>query len=422
MTNYLLSCSSFNPTVSNTMVTADEALRIILDATSRLKSEKVRLTDLLGRVLAEDVVAGENLPPFDNSSMDGFAVLMADLVAASEANPVTLQVVGESSAGNPYPKKLKGGSAVRVMTGGMIPRGADAVVPIEATNSTDEESVKIMGPVKTGQHIRMAGEDVQQGEKILSEGELIGPPQIGVLASLGRTKVRVFRKPLVNILATGDELAELDEELKEGEIRNSTSYSLAAYVAQEGGMPELLGVAPDKKKRLRKRIREGLDCDILLITGGVSVGKYDFVKDILNDIGVETLFWQINIKPGRPLVFGRFKKTLVFGLPGNPVSTSVTFLQFVRPALYKMRGRTYAPVRLRGRIDHEFSKSDGKRHYLRCVAELVDGELHARTTGTQSSGAMSSMSKANALMIIPEDVTQLRRGDAVQLELLQPHL
>jgi molybdopterin molybdotransferase len=405
------------------MVNADEALRIILDATSRLKSEKVRLTDSLSRVLAEDVVAEENLPPFDNSSMDGFAVLTADLSAASDANPVTLQVVGESSAGNPYPKKLKSGNAVRVMTGGKIPKGADGVVPIEAVKSVGEGSVQITSPVPIGQHVRHAGEDVQQGEKILNEGELIGPPQIGVLASLGRTKVRVFRKPLVNILATGDELAEVDEKLNEGEIRNSTSYSLAAYVAQEGGMPEVLGVAPDKKKRLRKRIREGLECDILLITGGVSVGKYDFVKDILNDIGVETLFWQINIKPGRPLVFGKFKKALVFGLPGNPVSTSVTFLQFVRPALYKMTGRAFAPVRLRGRIDHEFSKSDGKRHYLRCVAEMVDGELHARTTGTQSSGAMSSMSKANALMIIPEEVTQLKKGDLVQLELLhQPPL
>jgi molybdopterin molybdotransferase len=405
------------------MINADEALRIILDATSRLKSEKVRLTDSLSRVLAEDVVAEENLPLFDNSSMDGFAVMTADLAAASDAKPVTLQVVGESSAGNPFPKKLKSGDTVRVMTGGKIPAGADSVVAIEVVNIVDDKSVQCMKPVPVGQHIREAGEDIKQGEKIFTAGVLIGPPQIGVLASLGYTKVRVVRRPYVNILATGDELVELEEKLEEGQIRNSTSYTLEAYVRQEGGVPALLGVAPDKRKRLRKRIREGLDCNILLITGGVSVGKYDYVKDVLADVGVENLFWQVNIKPGRPLVFGRRKKTLVFGLPGNPVSTGVTFLQFVRPALHKMLGRTSTPVRLSARIDHDFSKSDGKRHYLRCIAEMIDGELRARTTGTQSSGAMSSMSKANALMIIPEEVTQLKKGDAVQLELLhQPNL
>ncbi len=304
------------------------------------------------------------------------------------------------------------------MTGGMIPTGADAVVPIEATNANGGGSVLVASPVQSGQHIRLAGEDIRRGETILERGTVIGPPQLGVLASLGHTKVPVFRKPLVRILATGDELVDVNRNPKEGQIRNSSTETLAAYAAQEGGEPDSLGIVPDKRRRLKSRIKEGLDGDILLITGGVSVGKYDYVKEVLEELGVEIKFWKVNIKPGRPLVFGQFKRTLVFGLPGNPVSTSVTFLQFVRPALHKMGGRAPSPpLSIHALIDHDFSKSDGKRHYVRCIVESIDGQLRARSTGTQSSGVMSSMSKANALMIIPEDVTHLQQGDSVQVEM-----
>ena len=400
------------------MINADEALRIILDSTSPLKSEKIKLADATGRVLADDVVATEEIPPFDNSSMDGFAVIAADLGNASEPHRVSLKIVGESSAGNPFRKKLKRGYAVRVMTGGMIPAGADAVVPIEATNEDGGESVFFTTPVQSGQHIRRAGEDIRRGETILERGTVIGPPQIGVLASLGYAKVRVFRKPYVNLVATGDELVEVSKNPKDGQIRDSTTHSLAAYVAREGGTSESLGIVPDKRKRLKSKIKEGLDADVLLITGGVSVGKYDYVRETLEELGVEIKFWKVNIKPGRPLVFGQLKRTLVFGLPGNPVSTSVTFLQFVRPALQKMGGRaSSSALSLTAVIDHDFSKSDGKRHYIRCVVESIEGQLRARSTGTQSSGVMSSMSKANALMIVPEHVTRLQPGDSIQVEL-----
>ena len=401
------------------MINAGEALRIILDSTAPLKSERIKLVDAPGRVLADDVIAKVNIPPFDNSSMDGFAVIASDLDRTSESNPVSLKIAGESSAGNPFQKKLKSGFAVRVMTGGVIPAGADAIVPIEMANTSGSEDVSFANPAQRGQCIRLAGEDIQRGEIILKRGMVLDPPQIGILASLGLSKVRLYRKPHVNLLATGDEIVDIHKSPKEGQIRNSTTHTLAAYVDREGGEAESLGIVPDKRKRLKNKVKEGLDADILLITGGVSVGKYDYVKEILEALGVEIKFWRVNIKPGRPLVFGLWKKTLVFGLPGNPVSTSVTFLQFVRPALHKMSGRIPSPpIRLTATIDHEFSKSDGKRHYVRCIVEPVDGQLVARSTGTQSSGVMSSMSKANALMIVPESVSILQRGDPVQVELL----
>ncbi len=400
------------------MINAEEALRIILESTSPLKSEKIKLADAPGRVLADDIVAKEDIPPFDNSSMDGFAVVAVDLINASESKHVSLKILGESSAGNPFRKKLKGGCAVRVMTGGVIPAGSDAVVPIEATNEEGGGRVLFASPARSAQHIRLVGEDIRRGETILERGTVIGPPQLGILASLGHAKARVYRKPLVRILATGDELVEVNKSPKEGQIRNSSTHTLAAYVTLQGGVADSLGIVSDKRKRLKRRIKEGLDADVLLITGGVSVGKYDYVKEVLEELGVEIKFWKVNIKPGKPLVFGQFKRTLVFGLPGNPVSTSVTFLQFVRPALHKMGGRAPSlPMCLTAVIDHDFSKSDGKRHYVRCIVESVDGQLRARSTGTQSSGVMSSMSKANALMIIPEDVAHLQQGDSVQVEM-----
>ena len=400
------------------MIDADKALRIVLDSVRILGHETVKLEEALGRVLAEDVVANQDIPPFPNSSMDGYAIVASDLACASSRVPVKLRVIGESSAGSPFRRGIKGGRAVRIMTGGMIPRGADAVVPIELTKGEKEGWVSFTAPILPGQNVRAAGEDIRHGEKILSKGTKIGPAQTGILSSLGHVRVKVIRRPRINVLATGNELVDTTRKPKSGQIRNSTSHSLSAYVAEEGGVPFRRGVAGDDVIRLQSRIKDALDCDILLITGGVSVGRYDYVKDVLKKIGVTIKFWQVNIKPGRPLVFGKFRKTLVFGLPGNPVSTSVTFLQFVRPAMRAMTGRTFKPFLVPARIDHDFSKSDGKRHYVRCKAEVRNGEIHARQTGSQSSGVMSSMSKANALMIIPEKVKLLKTGDRVQLELL----
>ena len=403
------------------MINSSDALRIILENVHPIGTEKLLLAKSLARTFARDIVAHEDLPPFDNSSMDGFALSSSDLNGASGDHPCVLRIIGESSAGNAFSGRIKAGQSVRVMTGGVLPRGADSVVPIEDAIEMDGETVRFSQSASPGRFVRKSGEDIKRGEVILKEGTAITPPSLGVLAALGRERVRVYKKPCVNIVATGNELVDLLAKPGKGKIRNSTSYGLAGYVVEAGGMPELMGIAGDREKALRKRLSDGLKADVLLVTGGVSVGKYDLVQETLSALGVEVKFWKVNIKPGRPFLFGVRKSTLVFGLPGNPVSTYVTFLQFVRPALLAMTGiREIQPLRLTAVLDQEFSKSDGKRHFVRGIAVRRSGELHVTTTGTQSSGAMSSMSRANCLMIIPEDSTNLHRGDSVDIELL-PH-
>jgi molybdopterin molybdotransferase len=401
------------------MISFHQALQKILKEVKPCSAEKVKLRIALHRILAESIVAKENIPPFDNSAMDGFAVRSADVRNATRKGGVRLRIVGESSAGNPFEKKVGKMGAVRIMTGGTIPLGADAVVPLEVVSMIGDESVEVAAPVKTGAHVRRAGEDVEKNQVVLKNGELLTPAKIGLLASLGYAKVNVARKPCVNILATGDELVAIDDTLRKGQIRNSNSYTLASYVEQTGGDAQILGTVPDKKKKLRRAIQRARDCDILLITGGVSVGKYDLVKNALEHVGVKIKFWRVNIKPGKPLVFGTFGKTLVFGMPGNPVSTSVAFLQFVRPAMRKMLGEiTPHNVQLNAILDEPIAKVDGKRHFVRGIAASKNGHMHVRTTGTQSSGALSSVAKANCLIIIPEKSPSLKKGSRVLIELL----
>lgn len=402
------------------MINADEALRIILESTRLLGTERVDLLNCSGRTLAKSIVSKENLPPFDNSSMDGIAVRSSDLSHPSSGQPIRLEIVGEASAGNVFRGALRSGQCARVMTGGRIPDGADAVVPIEQVKSLDEKFIECSGPVRPGEYIRRAGEDIRKGEVALQDGEIITAAHAGVLASLGIARPLVVHRPRVNIVSTGDELVEIDRKPGPGQIRNSTAYALEAYVREAGGKPHILGIARDRKKKITRMIEKGLEGDILLITGGVSVGKYDFVKEVLDALDVNRKFWRVNIKPGKPLVFGTLKKTLVFGLPGNPVSTSVTFLEFVRPAIWKMLHRkALVPEKLSAIFDDRLTKTDGKRHFLRGVFTHRDGTMHVKLTGTQSSGVMSSLMKANCLIVIPEDVAQLNPGNQVQIELLK---
>ncbi len=407
------------PLLSNKMISASEALQVILQNTPLLSTEKVDLSEVIGRTLARDVKAREDVPSFDNSSMDGFAVASSSLRGATQSRPRTLKIAGESSAGNTFEGQMRSGQAVRIMTGGIIPGGADAVVPIEQVTILGGSRARFTGSIKPGQHVRKRGEDIRKGEVVLHIGRRITPGSIGVLASIGHTNVWVYKKPRVAILATGNELVEVEDRPSKGKVRNGTSLMLAAYVHCEGGDPRLLGIVPDRREHLRNRIKKSLSNDVLLVTGGVSVGKYDYVKRVLEDLEVEIKFWKVNIKPGMPLVFGKHRNTLVFGLPGNPVSTGVTFLQFVRPALRKMVGREdVLPMRHTATLDQDFVKTDGKRHYLRGIARQQKGELHVTMTGIQSSGAMSSLSKANCLLVVPEEQNALRRGDAVEIEFL----
>ncbi|MBI5473475.1 MAG: molybdopterin molybdotransferase MoeA [Ignavibacteriae bacterium] len=401
------------------MINADKALDTILNEARVLSAEKLKLRKALRRTLAEDVVAKENVPPFDCSAMDGYAVRSDDTKSASERKPVTLIVIGESSAGNVFKGKLTALQAVRVMTGGTIPKGADSVVPVEQVVATDDEKIQIAAFMKPGAHIRNAGEDIARDSVPLQTGDLLTPAKLGVLASLGYTKVKTRVRPHVKIITTGDELVSPGAKLSAGQIRNSNRYTLSGLVEEAGAVAEFVASIPDKRKQIRKGIAHSLDCDILLITGGVSVGKYDLVKDVLSELGVQAKFWQVNIKPGKPLFFGTFEKTLVFGLPGNPVSAHVTFLEFVRPAILSMLGATSSTgVMLHAILDQQIVKRDAKRHFIRGIATSGNGVLRVSTTGTQSSGALSSMAKANCLIVIPENVTSLPKGRKVTIEML----
>ncbi len=398
------------------MISAAEAQNIILDSARQLSVEAKPLIDALGHVLAEDIVAKENIPPFDNSAMDGFAVRANDV----QSVPVVLNVVDEVAAGHVSARKVEKGQTIRVMTGGKIPEGADAVVQIEWTEPLDDQGVKVLQSVPSGHNVRKAGVDIRAGERVLEQGREIRAAELGVLASLGKSTVSVYYKPRVGILATGDELVEVSEGITEGKIRNSNSYTLYALCKEAGAIPVMLGMEKDEKAKVREKIQQGLTYDVLITSGGVSVGKYDIVQEVLQELGVQLKFWKVNIKPGMPLLFGVYSNTLVFGLPGNPVSTMVTFLKFVRPALWKLIGKTQIEesVKLRARLEHDLKKSDKKRHFVRGILEQRNGTYVVRTTGSQISNVLTSMVKANCFIIVPEEKGDLQAGEMVEVELL----
>jgi molybdopterin molybdotransferase len=404
---------------SEPMLTVEEALARVLDAFHPLEPERAPILEALGRVLAEDVYADADIPPHANSSMDGYAVQAADTAGANADRPTRLRVIGEIAAGYIPETEVTPGTAMRIMTGAPIPPGADAVVQVEDTAS-DSEWVDIFAETPQGQYIRPAGEDVRQGELVLQEGTVIRPQEIGMLATLGHKEVLVHRRPRVAILATGDEVVEVDTPLMPGKIRNANSYANAAQVVKHGGIPILLGIARDNVEALKERIRTGLEqhVDLFLTSGGVSVGEFDLVKDVLAAEG-EIDFWRVQMKPGKPLAFGQIGGAPILGLPGNPVSVMVSFEIFVRPAILKMLGRTdlerpTVEATLMDRIKHK----DNRRHYLRVRVEERDGEYYAYLTGGQGSGILSSMVKANALAIIPEDWDRAPAGARVRVMVL----
>jgi molybdopterin molybdotransferase len=401
------------------MLTVEQALERVLSAFHPLEPERVDILDALDRVLAKDVYAGEDIPPLANSSMDGYAVLAADTVGASPNRPARLRIVGQIAAGYVPETAVASGTTMRIMTGAPIPSGADAVIKVEDTD-TDGKYVNIYTEVAPGNYIRSAGEDVRQGELVLSKSTLIRPQEIGMLATLGHRKVLVHRRPRVAILATGDEVVEIDQPLTPGKIRNANSYSNAAQVLEHGGEPLPLGIARDDVDDLTAKIRAGLEqgVDLFLTSGGVSVGDFDLVKDVLAAEG-EIAFWRVRMKPGKPLAFGHIGGVPVLGLPGNPVSVMVSFEVFVRPAIWKMLGRTdLARPTLQATLMDEITHKDERRHYVRVRVEKHNGAYRAHLTGGQGSGILSSMVKANALAVIPEAWDHAPTGAQVEVILL----
>jgi molybdopterin molybdotransferase len=400
------------------MLTVEEALEKILARIEPLGSEKVSILDALGRVIAEDIYTLRDIPPLDNSGMDGYAVRWEDVEQISQDHPVRLNVTEDLPAGFLATRPVRKGEAIRIMTGAPIPEGADTVVPVEETRK-EGPGVLILNAVAKGDCIRKAGEDVKHGDRVIWAGEPVRPAEVGMLASVKRSFVSVYQKPQVAILCTGEELVDVDEDLVDPKIVSSNSYTLAAQVKDCGAIPIQLGIAKDRKEDIEAKLRQGLHADVLISSAGVSVGDYDFVKEVLLNLGVEMVFWKVAMKPGKPLAFGTLAGKPVFGLPGNPVSSMVSFEQFVRPSLLKMMGhrRLTRPV-IEAILKEDIRKEPGRRHFIRASVSFERDRYFVTTTGDQGSGILRSMVKANGLVIIPEEADWVKAGGKVRVQLL----
>ena len=400
------------------MISVEEALDKILSRIQPLGLEKVSLLESLGRVAGEDVDARRDIPPLDNSGMDGYAVRAIDIGKASKDSPVRLEVIEDLPAGFISEKDLRRGQAIRIMTGAPIPKGADTVVPVEETQK-DGSFALIFKAIPFGEHIRKAGEDVNQGDRVISKGDILRPSEIGMLASMARSSVSVYQRPLVAILCTGEELVDVDEPLEGVKIVSSNSYTLAAQVKECGAIPVQLGIARDRKENVEGKLRQGFRADVLITSAGISVGDYDYVKEALKDLGMEMVFWRVAMKPGKPMAFGTIQGKPVFGLPGNPVSSMVSFEQFVRPSLLKMMGhRQIFRLAVDAILDEDIRKEPGRRHYIRALVSSRNDQYFVTTTGHQGSGILNSMVRANGLMVIPEDRELVRAGEKVKVQVI----
>jgi molybdopterin molybdotransferase len=417
------------------MISVEEARERILAVVKRLPAETKPLAQALGQVLAEDITSPITIPPLDNTAMDGYAVRAADTTGASGEKPVMLRVIGEVAAGYIYQGEVDQGTAVRIMTGAPIPRGADAVVPFEETDepagrnfgtfAKGRTEVGVYKAADAGANLRYAGEDVARGSLVMRAGTELNAAQIGVLASLGKADVTVYRRPIVAVISTGDELLDLGQTHTEGKIYDSNSYSVAALIQEAGGIAKPMGIARDTVEALTARVNEALaDADLLVTTAGVSRGDYDVVKDVLEREG-EVGFWTVRMRPGKPLAFGTFPsprgRIPHLGLPGNPVSSMVAFELFGRPAVYKLAGRQgWERPTLRVTVEDRLENTDGRRFLARAIVSQREGRYVASLTGPQGSGILTSMALANALVVCPEDVATVEPGEEADAIMLGP--
>lgn len=405
------------------LLNVDDAIERILETIQTLGTETIHLKNSLGHILAEDVVSNTDLPPFDNSAMDGFAIRAED---SGDGN--VLDVVMDIPAGFSPNETLEKGQAARIMTGAPIPDGANAVIPVEDTdadfsdldNNTLPKTVTVSKKMDIGAAIRKRGENIKNGQQILSNGTRIGAAEIGILASIGRANIKVIRQARIAIIGSGDELVDIEQTPKAGQIRDSNSYALAALVQEDGAIPLRQEIAKDSPESIRAMFQEALaqKPDLIVSSAGVSVGAADYVRAILDEIG-EIGFWRINLRPGKPLAFGNISGIPFFGLPGNPVSAMITYLILVRPALLKLSNRDSSFPKIKVKLGEKMS-SDGRRTFARVQLRHEDGEWVAYETGTQSSGAHMSMVLADGLLIIPENMGEVAIGTELEVQLLKP--
>jgi molybdopterin molybdotransferase len=394
---------------------AGEAQRIILGSVMTLGAEQVRLEKSLGRVLAQDIQANRDLPPYDVSAMDGFALRAADVAGA----PLELEIIEDIKAGDMPTKTVAAGQCSRIMTGAPMPPGADAVIRVEDTEAVTGSAVRILKAVKACNDVRPRGENMRDGDVVLTTGTEITPGVIGVLATVKAAQFAVYRRPRVAILSTGNELEAMNEPVGSDKIPDSNSYALMAQVQALGIEPVLLGIARDDPDELERYLERGLGYDVLLVSGGTSVGVHDYVRPTIENLGVQMKFWRVAIRPGHPLAFGTTGKTAVFGLPGNPVSSMVCFEEFVIPALRSLMGnpRLYRRT-VTARVAHAVKFRPGRTEFIRVQLTRDEAGYIASSTGTQSSGVLLSMAKADGLMIVPSDSTGLAAGEQVTVQLL----
>ena len=414
------------------MISVEEALDKVLSYVEVLETEAVPILEAMGQVLAGDIASRIDIPPLDNSAMDGYAMKAGDTQGASGQSPRLLRVIDTVIAGSISQQEVTPGTAIRIMTGAPVPGGADSVIRFEDTDEdrrqgSDTGEIGILCEVNPGKNIRRAGEDIARGAIALRKGTVLRPAEVGVLASLGMSTVEVIRRPVVAVLATGNELVDIDQPLPAGKIYNSNTYSVASLVRRYGGIPRILGIAFDSEESLLNKLGQGLDADMLITSGGVSAGDYDMVKDVLASEG-EITFWTVRMKPGKPLAFGTFrgvakngkpKRVPHLGLPGNPVSSMVTFELFARPAMLKMMGKkNLAKPVVEAVLEEPAVNTDGRRLYIRAIVTRHDGQYYASLTGPQGSGILTSMSLANGLVIVPEDTASVKAGEVVKVIML----
>jgi molybdopterin molybdotransferase len=398
------------------VISVAEALALVRGATPVLGSERVLLPAALGRVAADDVVSTRTVPAAPNSAMDGYAVRHADVAGS----PARLRVVGHEPAGTIVGAAVEPGTAIKLFTGSVIPTGADTVVRVEDTEESDGVVVVRKAPAR-GANIRDAGEDVRPGQVVVAAGAVLGPADLGALASVGRATVNVFQRPRVAIVATGSELVEVDEEPSAGQVVNSNAYALAAAVTDAGGEGVVLPIVRDRPEEIRARLAEALRADVVLTSGGVSVGDLDFVKQLLDESGVERLFWGVAQKPGKPLTVGRLGHRLVFGLPGNPVSALVCFYVYVRPSLRRLQGhrRLHLPV-VQARLAAPQRKASGLTEFVRVRLAAGPAGFVATPVASQSSGVLTSLAGGAGLLVGPASEPELAPDRPYPVLVLSP--
>ena len=403
------------------LLAVSEALERMLKRFKPLPAETLPLERALGYVLAEPITSPSDLPPFDNSGMDGFAVQAELTSKASPENPVTLPLVMDIPAGAAPTAGLEKGQAARIMTGAALPTGADAVIPVELTNHNQRKpggampaSVQIFSPIKVGANIRTRGQDLRAGTVVLETGRKLRAPDLGLTASLGKPTVRVYRRPRVAVLSSGDELLSPTEPLRPGKIYDSNSITLSALIEQSMGEVISLGIVRDDPAEIKERLEIAIDrsADLILTSAGVSVGAFDYLRQVISEYG-NLAFWRVNMRPGRPLAFGSFRGIPLIGLPGNPVSAFVGFEVFVRPVLARLAGQAHQPrPTIRVTLEQPV-ESDGRESYLRAVLQEKYGKITATLAGHQGSGNVYALAKANALLILPSGVTSLPAGSEI---------